>query len=271
MDFKWTDRVAGVDPASANDINTVAHAVEALNEEIKSLPSGGGGGSGTDIKVPTKTSELENDSGFITGNDVPKKLSNLEADSISRSDQEPFYFSAYIANFVGHEVKFSVDNLTFRNVGYGIGVSFDGQPLHDVGAPEADTDGANKKYVDDAVNGIPSWAKQPTKPTYTAAEVGAATPAYVDEHLGETIESVKQTTTSTEDGGTNVMTVTLSDGTKSTFSVKNGSKGSKGDKGDTGADGKTPVKGTDYFTNAEKAEFVTAVVAALPKYRAEVE
>lgn len=66
MDFKWTDRVSGVDPASANDINTVAHAVEALNEEIKSLPSGGGGGSGTDIKVPTKTSELENDEGYIT-------------------------------------------------------------------------------------------------------------------------------------------------------------------------------------------------------------
>ena len=157
MVFKWTDRVDGVDPASANDINTVAHAVEALNEEIKSLTSGGGGGgggSGTDIKVPTKTSELENDSGFITGNDVPKKLSELEADSISRSDLESFSFSAYIANFVGHEVKFSVDNLTFRNVGYGIGVSFDGQPLHDVGAPEADTDGANKKYVDDLIGGV---------------------------------------------------------------------------------------------------------------------
>lgn len=170
-----------------------------------------------------------------------------------------------------------------------------------------------------------SWAKQPTKPTYTAEEVGAATPAYVDGKLGETIESVKQTTTSTADGGTNVITVTLSDGTKSTFSVKNGSKGStgdkgdkgdkgdtgatgtsvtvskvtestadggsnvvtfsdgktltvkngskgsKGDKGDAGADGKIPVKGTDYWTEADKAEIVTAVVAALPKYRAEVE
>lgn len=38
----------------------------------------------------------------------------------------------------------------------------------------------------------------------------------------------------------------------------------KGIKGDTGADGKTPVKGTDYFTEADKQELVNAVIAALP-------
>ena len=43
-------------------------------------------------------------------------------------------------------------------------------------------------------------------------------------------------------------------------------KGDKGDTGDTGAAGKTPVKGTDYFTPADKAEMVAAVVAALPVY-----
>ena len=31
-----------------------------------------------------------------------------------------------------------------------------------------------------------------------------------------------------------------------------------------GADGKTPVKGTDYYTEADKAEMVSAVIAALP-------
>ena len=39
---------------------------------------------------------------------------------------------------------------------------------------------------------------------------------------GVSIEKVEQTTTSTTNGGTNVITVTLSDGTSSTFSVKNG-------------------------------------------------
>lgn len=43
-----------------------------------------------------------------------------------------------------------------------------------------------------------------------------------------------------------------------------GAPGPKGDKGDKGADGHTPVKGTDYFTEADKQELVTAVIAALP-------
>ena len=37
-----------------------------------------------------------------------------------------------------------------------------------------------------------------------------------------------------------------------------------------GVDGKTPVKGVDYFTAADRAEMVQAVVAALPKYAGEV-
>ena len=54
-----------------------------------------------------------------------------------------------------------------------------------------------------------------------------------------------------------------------------GDKGEKGDKGDTGAtgpqgepgaDGYTPVKGTDYWTAADKAEIVDDVLAALPTW-----
>lgn len=33
-----------------------------------------------------------------------------------------------------------------------------------------------------------------------------------------------------------------------------------------GDDGKTPVKGTDYFTTADKNELITAVLAALPTW-----
>ena len=51
---------------------------------------------------------------------------------------------------------------------------------------------------------------------------------------GVSIASVQQTTTSAADGGTNVVTVTLSNGQKATFEVKNGKQGSKGDKGDPG-------------------------------------
>lgn len=69
------------------------------------------------------------------------------------------------------------------------------------------------------------------------------------------------------DGGHQV-SITDVNGSKS-FIVMNGEtgpKGDKGDKGDTGsagADGKTPVKGTDYFTEEEKAEMVQEVIDAV--------
>ena len=43
-----------------------------------------------------------------------------------------------------------------------------------------------------------------------------------------------------------------------------GTQGPKGDTGPAGADGYTPVRGTDYFTEADKTEMVNAVLAALP-------
>jgi hypothetical protein len=45
----------------------------------------------------------------------------------------------------------------------------------------------------------------------------------------------------------------------------------KGEKGDKGDDGYTPVRGVDYYTDADKAEMVSAVLAALPVYEGEVE
>ena len=45
-----------------------------------------------------------------------------------------------------------------------------------------------------------------------------------------------------------------------------GLKGDKGDTGAAGADGYTPVKGTDYWTGADKAEIVDDVLSALPTW-----
>lgn len=106
--------------------------------------------------------------------------------------------------------------------------------------------------------------------------VSKGTSGVVD--LGTVVTGGSQTITSTADGGSNVFE--FSDG--STITVKNGSKGetgAKGDKGDKGdpgiqgvkgdtgakgADGKTPVKGTDYWTEADKTAIVADVIAALP-------
>lgn len=64
------------------------------------------------------------------------------------------------------------------------------------------------------------------------------------------------TVVETADGA--VITITDKAGT-TTATVKNGAKG------DPGTNGTTPVKGTDYFTAADKADMVAQVKAALPK------
>lgn len=43
-----------------------------------------------------------------------------------------------------------------------------------------------------------------------------------------------------------------------------GADGADGINGTNGVDGHTPVKGTDYFTDADKAELVNTIIAALP-------
>ena len=80
---------------------------------------------------------------------------------------------------------------------------------------------------------------------------------------GVGIATISQTTTSTADGGTNVITVTLTNGDTAKFNVRNGSKGSTGATGATGAAGKTPVKGTDYWTSSDIAEIKSYVDDAI--------
>ena len=99
------------------------------------------------------------------------------------------------------------------------------------------------RTVEDAINDIPSSGGEGGGETGPQGPQGEQGPKGED---GVGIASVVQTTTSSADGGSNVMTVTLSDGKTSTFTVKNGSKGSqgeKGDKGDTGAEGPQGVQG----------------------------
>lgn len=83
-----------------------------------------------------------------------------------------------------------------------------------------------------------------------------------DKGASGTSVTVKSVSESTADGGSNV--VTFSDG--KTLTVKNGSKGSTGATGaagKTGADGYTPVRGTDYWTEADKAEIKAYVDQAI--------
>ena len=58
-----------------------------------------------------------------------------------------------------------------------------------------------------------------------------------DSLLINCIDSIKQTTESTEDGGSNIITVTDNKGNSNELIIKNGNKGSEGPKGETGATG----------------------------------
>lgn len=80
---------------------------------------------------------------------------------------------------------------------------------------------------------VPEWAKSKEKPKYTASEVGALSEKELQSAIDTALTQAKE------------------------------SGEFKGEKGD---DGKTPVKGTDYFTEADKQAFVTDVLEALPTW-----
>ena len=83
---------------------------------------------------------------------------------------------------------------------------------------------------------------------------------------GVGVTKVQQTTTSNADGGTNVITITLSNGQTFTFNVKNGSKGSTGEPGKDGARGPEGPPGADgkSFTVNGRYDTLAALKAAHP-------
>jgi hypothetical protein len=73
------------------------------------------------------------------------------------------------------------------------------------------------------------------------------------------------------DGFSPIATVTQTDsGAIITITDKNGTTTATITNGKDGADGYSPVKGTDYWTEADKAEMVSGVISALPVYNGEV-
>lgn len=89
--------------------------------------------------------------------------------------------------------------------------------------------------------------------------------------LEEAEDGVSPTVEVSKAGTVTTITITDVNGPK-TATINDGEKGDKGDPGEkgdagaAGADGKTPVKGTDYYTEADKTEMVSRVLAALPRW-----
>lgn len=128
---------------------------------------------------------------------------------------------------------------------------------------------------------VPAWAKAATKPTYTAAEVGAMAAdapvvktvngAAPDGSGNVVVPNGADGVSATHKWNGTVLTITSASGTSSAdLKGDTGAKGDKGDPGEPGAsgapgaDGKTPERGVDYWTETDKAEIVAEVLAALP-------
>lgn len=129
---------------------------------------------------------------------------------------------------------------------------------------------ANPPTITESDPTVPAWAKQPTKPTYTAAEVGAISKEDLQEATNEALAQAKA---SGEFDGPIGATPNIQIGTVETLAAGSPATASMGGTPENpilnlgipqGNAGNTPVKGTDYFTAEDKTELVNAVLAALP-------
>lgn len=83
--------------------------------------------------------------------------------------------------------------------------------------------------------------------------------AFVDEYIdilenwanriGTSIETITQTSASSEPNGINIITITLSNGEPQSFIVRNGI---------------TPIRGVDYWTEEDKTEIINSILGVMP-------
>lgn len=217
--------------------------------EVGALPS--------DTEIPTKTSQLTNDSSFATQEYVGQKIAEAQ---IGGSDID---LSAYYTKSqTDAAIQTAVEEIELTP-----------GPVGPAGA-----DGKDGQDGTDGVSATHSW--NGTVLTVTSAsgtssadlrgETGAAGrdgsngSNGVDGEDGfSPVASVAQTDTGA--------TITITDKTGTTsVAITNGKDGVDGSNGVDGSDGYTPVRGTDYYTDADKTEMVAAVIAALPVYNGEV-
>lgn len=252
--------------------------VEALLDQVASGNAGGGGGGGITVETDPIFSASPaagiTEEQIVTWNDLEEMVNSLDADVAQLTN-----------DVIG--VQESLTDLDTIRSGAAKGAT-SVQPddikdfvtegtLADV-AFTADYEELNNKPTFKTINGESIVGEGEITIAGGSGEVGPQGPQGDKGDTGVGVQSVAQTTTSNADGGSNVVTVTLTDGTKSTFTVKNGSKGSqgiqgeqgpkgdtgeqgpkgdKGDKGDTGAAGANGTNGTNGKDGADGEDGAT--------------
>lgn len=154
--------------AGITDTQTLTGILNAMKAEITAA-------------IPTKTSDITNDSGFITIESVPTKTSELTNDSdFATVSQLPTKTSqlendsdfATVSQIPTKTSELTNDSGLAKTTDIPTKVS---ELQNDSGYLSEETDPT-----------VPEWAKQPNKPTYTASEVGALSevPQATDTALG---------------------------------------------------------------------------------------
>lgn len=105
---------------------------------------------------------------------------------------------------------------------------------------------------------VPDWAKKQTKPTYTASEVGADASGTASSLISAHNTATDSHSDIREAINGKLNTSELSNAINTALAQ---AKESGEFDGADGEDGYTPVKGTDYFTEADKEEFLSDIEA----------
>ena len=251
----------------ASEMNEIEDGIQQVEQQIpQSVVNRVNGQTGdVTLPIPSKTSELTNDSGFITNAVADLVNYYLKSETYTREEinQRISEIPKFAISVVSTLPTANISETTIYLVGGGDSGDLYTEYIHVNGAWEL----LGKQQLDLTGYATETWVIEQLGNYLKASELAtaintalaqAAASGEFDGTDGVGVSSVKQTTASSADGGNNVVTVTLTNGTTSTFTVKNGSTGA------TGAAGKTPVKGTDYWTEAERQQMVNDVIAALP-------
>lgn len=127
--------------------------------------------------VPTSTSQLSNDSGFQTADQVSQAISNAMTSVLTYKGVKPTVADLPEAgNKVGDVWHVSDDGSEWawngsewEELGTGMTVTWDSvQNKPSMFPPSAHT------HMMSQITDMPEWSQQPSKPTYTYGEVGAA-------------------------------------------------------------------------------------------------
>lgn len=236
---------------------TKAHISEALYEHIKSMPDDKINKKADSLLFDESTNTLYLTSGGKTiGTGVKVASDNIELDQLSDEVLQ------YIQNTVGDAVGIQSIATTESTADGGsntvkITLTDGTTKTFAVRNGSKGSTGATGPQGQTGPQG-PQGPKGDKGDTGSTGATGATGPQGPKGDVGNTgpkgdtgvgIDTIQQTTTSTADNGVNVVTVTLENGDKSTFAVRNGSKGStgpQGPKGDTGDPGQP-----DWMVSAE--------------------